>query len=210
MKKSTLLKMSHISKSYPGVKAVNDVSIDLYAGEVLGLMGENGAGKSTLIKLLAGAEMMDSGEIFIEDKSININSPKESQENGVSVIYQELITMDTLSVAENIFVGQLPRKNNTKLIDWKTAQKKSSEVLAMLNSDIDPKTIVSSLSTIFIILSSFHTFSRIFSGFFQFSEKGLIGTSAIIIHLLSKVFSPYNDTLLALLIKNLRSFPCTY
>ena len=146
MKKSTLLKMSHISKSYPGVKAVNDVSIDLYAGEVLGLMGENGAGKSTLIKLLAGAEMMDSGEIFIEDKSININSPKESQENGVSVIYQELITMDTLSVAENIFVGQLPRKNNTKLIDWKTAQKKSSEVLAMLNSDIDPKTIVSSLS----------------------------------------------------------------
>ena len=146
MKKSTLLKMSHISKSYPGVKAVNDVSIDLYAGEVLGLMGENGAGKSTLIKLLAGAEMMDTGEIYIDEKNISINSPKESQENGVSVIYQELITMDTLSVAENIFVGQLPRKKNTRLIDWKTAQKKSSEVLGLLNSEINPKTIVSSLS----------------------------------------------------------------
>ena len=143
---STLLKMSHISKSYPGVKAVNDVSIDLHAGEVLGLMGENGAGKSTLIKLLAGAEMMDAGEIYIDDQNISINSPKESQENGVSVIYQELITMDTLSVAENIFVGQLPRKDKTRLVDWKTAQKKSSQVLSLLNSDINPKTIVSSLS----------------------------------------------------------------
>ena len=143
---STLLKMSHISKSYPGVKAVNDVSIDLYAGEVLGLMGENGAGKSTLIKLLAGAEMMDAGEIYIDDQNISINSPKESQDNGVSVIYQELITMDTLSVAENIFVGQLPRKDKTRLVDWKTAQKKSSQVLSLLNSDINPKTIVSSLS----------------------------------------------------------------
>jgi len=144
--KPTLLKMSHISKSYPGVKAVNDVSIDLHAGEVLGLMGENGAGKSTLIKLLAGAEIMDLGEVFIDEKKVDINSPKSSQENGVSVIYQELITMDTLSVAENIFVGQLPVNKNTKLIDWKTAEQKSSEVLSLLNSDINPKSIVDTLS----------------------------------------------------------------
>ena len=144
--KPTLLKMSHISKSYPGVKAVNDVSIDLHAGEVLGLMGENGAGKSTLIKLLAGAEIMDLGEVFIDEKKVDINSPKSSQENGVSVIYQELITMDTLSVAENIFVGQLPVNKNTKLIDWKTAEQKSSEVLSLLNSDINPKSIVGTLS----------------------------------------------------------------
>ena len=144
--KSTLLKMSHICKSYPGVKAINDVSIDLFAGEVLGIMGENGAGKSTLIKLLAGAEKKDSGEIYIDEKKVDINSPKASQENGVSVIYQELITMDTLSVAENIFVGQLPVNKVTKLIDWKAAQKKSTEVLALLNSNIKPKSIVATLS----------------------------------------------------------------
>ncbi|MAV01087.1 MAG: D-xylose ABC transporter ATP-binding protein [Rhodobacteraceae bacterium] len=144
--KSTLLKMSKICKSYPGVKAVDDVSIDLFPGEVLGLMGENGAGKSTLIKMLSGAEVMDSGEIYINEEKVNINSPKSAQECGVSVIYQELITMDTLSVAENIFVGQLPRKERTKLIDWKTAEKKSSDVLSLLNSNINPKSIVGTLS----------------------------------------------------------------
>ena len=143
---STLLKMSHISKSYPGVNAVDDVSIDLYAGEVLGLMGENGAGKSTLIKMLSGAEVMDSGEIYINEHKVDINSPKSAQENGVSVIYQELITMDTLSVAENIFVGQLPINKTTQLIDWKTAEKKSSDVLSLLNSKISPKSIVGTLS----------------------------------------------------------------
>ena len=144
--KTTLLKMSNIFKSYPGVKAVNDVSIDLYAGEVLGLMGENGAGKSTLIKLLSGAEILDSGEIYIEENKVNIDSPSVAQENGIGVIHQELITMDTLSVAENIFVGQLPIDKKTRLIDWKSAQKKSSEVLSLLNSDIDPKSIVGTLS----------------------------------------------------------------
>ena len=144
--KPTLLKMSNIFKSYPGVKAVNDVSIDLYAGEVLGLMGENGAGKSTLIKLLSGAEILDSGEIYIEDNKVNIDSPSVAQENGIGVIHQELITMDTLSVAENIFVGQLPIDKKTRLIDWKSAQTKSSEVLSLLNSDIDPKSIVGTLS----------------------------------------------------------------
>ena len=144
--KPTLLKMSNIFKSYPGVKAVNDVSIDLYAGEVLGLMGENGAGKSTLIKLLAGAEMLDSGEIYIEENKLDIDSPSVAQENGIGVIHQELITMDTLSVAENIFVGQLPINKKTRLIDWKSAYKKSSDVLALLNSDIDPKSTVGTLS----------------------------------------------------------------
>jgi ABC-type sugar transport system ATPase subunit len=138
--------MSKICKSYPGVKAVDEVSIDLFPGEVLGLMGENGAGKSTLIKMLSGAEVMDSGEIYINEEKVNINSPKSAQECGVSVIYQELITMDTLSVAENIFVGQLPIKATTKLIDWKTAEKKSSDVLSLLNSNINPKSIVGTLS----------------------------------------------------------------
>ena len=144
--KLTLLKMSKICKSYPGVKAVDDVSIDLFSGEVLGLMGENGAGKSTLIKMLSGAEIMDSGEIYINEEKVNINSPKSAQDCGVSVIYQELITMDTLSVAENIFVGQLPINKTTKLIDWKTAEKKSSDVLSLLNSKINPKSIVGTLS----------------------------------------------------------------
>ena len=141
-----LLEMNNITKEFPGVKALNDVSIDLYSGEVHGLLGENGAGKSTLIKILAGDYSNDQGEIFIKEKNVEFHSPADSKSLGIRVIYQELITMDTLSVAENIYVGALPVKKLFKTIDWKTLNENASKMLARMNIDINPKAIVGDLS----------------------------------------------------------------
>ena len=84
------------------------MSIDLRAGEVLGLVGENGAGKSTLIKILAGDYRADAGEILINGRRVDFRSPSDAAEMGIRFIYQELITLDTLTVAENLLVGHLP------------------------------------------------------------------------------------------------------
>jgi len=115
-----LLEMNNITKRFPGVLALERVSFDLNEGEVHGLLGENGAGKSTLIKILAGDYSKDEGQILIGEREVEIRTPLESKNLGVSVIYQELNTLDTLSVAENIFVGNLPRKKGLRTIDWKT------------------------------------------------------------------------------------------
>src|SRR4030042_4174863 len=100
-----LLEMRSISKQFPGVQALKDVSIDLVAGEVLGVVGENGAGKSTLIKILAGDYGMDAGESPINGQKAVFRSPSDASSHGIRVLYQELITLDTLTVGENLFVG---------------------------------------------------------------------------------------------------------
>ncbi len=140
----TLLEMKDISKTFPGVRALSDVSIDLREGEVLGLLGENGAGKSTLIKILSGDYSMDHGEILIEGKAVRFKDPSDSQAAGIRVIYQELISLDTLTVAENIFVGMLPRKGIA--VDWKEMNKRAKELLARMNVNINPKKVVGDLS----------------------------------------------------------------
>ncbi len=106
MENSLLLSMQGISKTFPGVKALDNVDFQLQAGEVMALVGENGAGKSTLIKILAGAQPADKGTIEITGDEVNIETPKDAQKLGVAVIYQELELAEQLSVAENIFVGR--------------------------------------------------------------------------------------------------------
>ncbi len=140
-----LLEMGNISKRFPGVLALDKVSFDLEAGEVHGLLGENGAGKSTLIKILAGDYTKDSGDIFINGEKVEFHSPSDSQQMGVSVIYQELNTMDTLSVAENIFVGNLPKKKGMGTVDWKTLNQNAKVVLDRMLVKINPKKIVGDL-----------------------------------------------------------------
>ena len=103
-----LLEMSNVSKSFPGVRALADVSLTLYPGEVLALLGENGAGKSTLIKTLGGVHTPDAGTIRIEGQPIQIDSPTVSQQAGVGIIYQEFNLIPGLTVRENIFLGQEP------------------------------------------------------------------------------------------------------
>ena len=142
---NSLLEMRAISKQFPGVQALKEVSIDLNAGEVLGLVGENGAGKSTLIKILAGDYQADQGEIWMNGERVLFRSPSDAADRGIRFIYQELITLDTLSVAENLFVGHLPTRG-MGVVDWRAANDQAREVLARMKIDLDPRAIVGDLS----------------------------------------------------------------
>lgn len=142
-----LLQMQHISKHFPGVLAVDDVSLEVGAGEVLALVGENGAGKSTLMKVLSGAYAYDSGNIVLEGETLDIKSPMDAIKKGITIIYQELNTCETLSIAENIFVGNLPEKRGIiKRVDRKEMFRRSAELLKQLNISYPPETPVAKLS----------------------------------------------------------------
>src|SRR3989475_6656536 len=106
---SCLLEMKSITKTFPGVRALDGVNFDLRQGEVHALVGENGAGKSTLMKILAGAQPKDSGEILINGMLVHIDSPQRAMDEGVSIIYQEFNLVPYLNAAENIFLGREPR-----------------------------------------------------------------------------------------------------
>ena len=105
----TLVEMTNISKSFPGVKALDNAQLTLYEGEVLGLLGENGAGKSTLMNVLGGIYKPDTGSIKIDGQEVTIGSVVEAQKLGVAFIHQEIALVPYLSVAENIFLNRLPR-----------------------------------------------------------------------------------------------------
>jgi len=130
------LQMKHISKSFPGVQALSDVSFDLYRGEVVGLVGENGAGKSTLMKILSGVHPPDRGEILIEGKAVRLSSPKDAEVAGVAVIYQELSLVPSLSVMENILMGREPR-TRWGTIDWREMARTATELLKLMEMPID-------------------------------------------------------------------------
>ncbi|MEY8097135.1 ATP-binding cassette domain-containing protein [Falsihalocynthiibacter sp. S25ZX9] len=104
--KAPLVEMKNISISFGGVKAVDDVSVDLYPGEVVGLLGHNGAGKSTLIKILSGAYHANSGEIWVEGKKATINNPRDARHYNIETIYQTLALADNLDAASNLFLGR--------------------------------------------------------------------------------------------------------
>lgn len=133
---SVLLKMDHIHKIFPGVKALSNVSFTLRKGEIHSLMGENGAGKSTLIKVLTGVYPLDEGTIELEGKKLAPKSTQEAQACGISTVYQEVNLCANLSVAENIFIGREPRKYGW--IDWKEMNRRSKALLLeKMNLDID-------------------------------------------------------------------------
>jgi len=138
--------MENITKTFPGVIALDDVSIDLHKGEVLGILGENGAGKSTLIKILAGNYIKDSGHIYIDGKEFDIKSPAEAMASGIRVIYQELNTIDNLTVTESIFVGEQVIKGPLKIVDWKAMTEQAKKLLDTLNVKLDPNAIIGDLS----------------------------------------------------------------
>lgn len=132
-----VLSMRSISKSFPGVKALQNVDFTLREGSIHALMGENGAGKSTLIKTLTGVYSKDGGEIYIKGNGQVVNrSPKEAQESGISTVYQEISLCPNLTVAENLFIGREPRKYG--FIDWKAMNKKAEALLASLKISVSP------------------------------------------------------------------------
>lgn len=142
---NTILELNHIIKTYPGVVALNDVTIKVAKGEVHALVGENGAGKSTLIKTCTGAVIPDSGEIIVDGKKFSSMTPKLSEESGIAVIYQEFNIVGELSVAENIFLGRAIRKKGI-IIDKKAMVDKSKEIFKQFDINIDPNELVSNLT----------------------------------------------------------------
>lgn len=140
-----ILELKNIKKSFGGVKALKGVNLALEEGEVHALLGENGAGKSTLIKILTGVLQRDEGDILLLDKNTEINSPIHARTKGIAAIYQELSLVDSLSVAENIFLGHEPTINFLGWNDKKTLLKNTSRYLESFNIKIDPKSKVKDL-----------------------------------------------------------------
>jgi ribose transport system ATP-binding protein len=138
------IRTEHITKDYPGTRALDDVSVSFESGRVHALVGKNGSGKSTLVKVFAGAIKPTSGDIYINDEKLHFNSTSEAYDKGIVSVYQEMSLVPGLSVAENIFLGRLPKKN--KAIDWRTTYQKSSALLERMGARIDPRVLVSRLS----------------------------------------------------------------
>ena len=141
-----VLEMRNVTKRFPGVLALNNVQFSLRPGEVHCLVGENGAGKSTLMKILAGAQPMDSGEIILSDEPVTIHSPHHAQQLGISMIYQEFNLSPYLSVAENIFLGREPRLGGTPFINWKKMYADAREILGRIRVDLDVRKPVNECS----------------------------------------------------------------
>lgn len=139
-----IVEMEHVTKSFPGVVALDDVTFQLKAGEVLALLGENGAGKSTLMKILSGVYTPDSGTIKVYDQVVEDMNPKKAQELGVAIIHQELNMCAHLTVAQNIFLGR--EMVQSGMLSTKKMNKEAKAILTSLNIDIDPETIVGDLA----------------------------------------------------------------
>lgn len=140
-----MLQMNHITKTFPGVKALDDVSISIGKGEIHALVGENGAGKSTLMKILSGAYSLDAGEVVIDGEHIHDATPAVMIEKGVAVIYQELMLLQHRTVAENIFVNRWPKKGLGK-VDYAKMREEALTVIRELKLELDPDDVVGSLS----------------------------------------------------------------
>jgi inositol transport system ATP-binding protein len=139
-----LLRMEHITKRFPGVLALDDVSIVVLPGEAHGLLGENGAGKSSLLKILSGAYQPDAGSIELAGKSITLKTPLDAQNLGIVTIYQEFNLIPTMTIAENMFLGREP--GSGPFVSWKRMCAETADILTRLGLDLDPMMPVSDLS----------------------------------------------------------------
>jgi ribose transport system ATP-binding protein len=139
------LEVKNVSKRFPGVQALDEVTLAVQGGEVHGLIGENGAGKSTLIKIIMGAYHLDAGSIYINGNPAAINSPLESRALGLNAVYQDIIIAPELTVGENFFIGNLPT-HRFGLVDWNRINTESDDTLSKLGINIDPRKLISDLS----------------------------------------------------------------
>lgn len=142
------LKLSGISKSFGAIQALDNVSLDLGPGEVMGLMGDNGAGKSTLVKIIAGNFRPSRGEIQIDDKRVEFHKPIDAQREGIEIVHQHLALCDHLTAASNVFLGREPMKSfgPFKIIDYDEMRETSARLFARLKSETRPRDIVRRMS----------------------------------------------------------------
>lgn len=139
------LQVEHVSKAFPGVQALNDVSLEVWPGEVHALVGENGAGKSTLMRLIAGVEAPDGGQLFLDGRSLLGINEYQAGKMGIGMVHQERSLVPGLSVAENVFAARQPM-NRYGGIDWVQMRKRTRELLSELQVEIDPDRLVGDLS----------------------------------------------------------------
>src|SRR6188768_3055452 len=139
------IRFEHISKRFPGARALDDVSFEIAAGSCHALCGENGAGKSTLGKILAGVHTADSGEIRLDGKVIHPTSPLHARELGIAMVHQELASCPNLSVAENLCLGDMPRRAG--FVNRPELRTRAAAMLATIGADISPDAIIGTLST---------------------------------------------------------------
>ncbi len=141
-----LLSLTGVTKTFPGVRALSNVSLNLHPGKVTALVGENGAGKSTVVKVLTGIYQPDEGDIRVDGRPVRFPTPQYAESAGVTAIHQETVLFDELSVAENIFLGHAP-KGRFGLIDTATMNSNAAEILSGLGAKIDPGTTLKELGT---------------------------------------------------------------
>ena len=140
-----LLKMEHISKAFPGVKALDDVELEVKAGTVHALMGENGAGKSTLMKCLFGIYHKDEGKIYLDGEEVNFKDSKDALEHGVAMVHQELNQALKRNVMDNMWLGRFPKMDKLPFVSEKKMYDMTMEVFKDLNINVDPRTIMSDM-----------------------------------------------------------------
>jgi ABC-type sugar transport system ATPase subunit len=138
------IRTENITKDYPGTRALDDITISFNSGRVHALVGKNGSGKSTLVKIFAGAIKPTHGDFYLNDEKLHFNSTSDAYDKGIVTVYQEMSLVPGLSVAENIFLGHLPKKNNA--IDWRKTYQMAGELLKKMKVDIDPREKLSRLS----------------------------------------------------------------
>ncbi len=140
-----IFSLRDISKHFPGVKALDNVQLDLYPGQVTALVGENGAGKSTLVKVMTGIHQPTSGQLFLDQKEIHLDTPDDARKFGITAIHQETVLFDELSVAENIFAGHY-LKNASGSLDWKGMEQEACRILKEIDAPLEPGKILKELS----------------------------------------------------------------
>ena len=147
MQEQPILELHHITKRFPGVTALDDVSLAIFPSEVHALLGENGAGKSTLMNIIGGVYRPDMGQIVLDDRPVRFRSPEESITAGIAFIHQELSLVPALSIAENLLLGRLPRRKVTRLVDWERVYAQARDILQRNALDLDPRLPVREFST---------------------------------------------------------------
>lgn len=140
-----IFSLRDISKHFPGVKALDNVQLDLYPGQVMALVGENGAGKSTLVKVMTGIHQPTSGQLVLEGQAVQLVTPEDARQLGITAIHQETVLFDELSVAENIFAGHYIQHPSGRL-NWQQMESESTRILKEIDAPLDPKKLLKELS----------------------------------------------------------------
>ena len=143
-----ILELTNISKHFGAIQAVNDISLSLEAGEVVGLMGDNGAGKSTLVKMIAGNYRPSHGSIRMEDKELIMHRPVEARQHGIEIVHQDLALCNNLTAAANVFLGRELHlgAGPFKILDYATMYKRAGQIFAELKSETRPRDLVKQMS----------------------------------------------------------------